>query len=288
MRRRVITLAAATAMTTASLPATASSRAAVSFSARMSEPRKPTVRLTVDTTTMGDEAETTREWVLRDGAVKLAAAGLDVSEDAAELDVRVIVVPKDLGYTVALEIWEDGAMAPILKREPQACETCTRTELVKLIERELSWAGGWLSRRDTDDEADEGPPEEPQGAAQETQSVGSRAESTAPASDEPGRKLHALGWAGVGVGVVGLGTLTGGLVVSLRPYEAKGEPGDYRVPRLEHPQRLGWALVGIGAAAAVGGAVMLAFDLKKNRARTLGVGPWLDRQAAGLWVRRSF
>ena len=92
----------------------------------------------------------------------------------------------------------------------------------------------------------------------------------------------------MGVGVVGLGTLTGGLVVALRPYAAKGEPGDYQVPRLEHPQRLGWALVGIGAAAAVGGAVMLAFDLKKNRTRTLGVGPWFDRQAAGLWVRHSF
>ena len=282
MRRPVLILVAAAVTTVAPLPSSAASNA--SAAAEGDAARKPTVRLTVDASAMGDEAESTRAWVLRDGTVTLAAAGIDVKEDAADVDVRVSVRPKDLGYTVTLEIWEDGAKAPAMTRGPQVCESCTRTEVVKLIEHELAWAGGWLSNQARGDGADEGAEQEAVGTDREVESDSSRSNTKA----GPGRRLHALGWAGVGVGTVGLGALTGGLVVALRPYEAKGEPGDYEVPFLEHPQRVGWAMVGLGAVAAVGGAVMIVLDLKKDRARKLSVGPWLDRQAGGLWVRRSF
>ncbi len=284
MRRRVLTLVAAAVTAVAPLPSPAASRAGVTSDAHPNAPRKPTVRLTVDTSAMGDEAETTRAWVLRDGAVKLAAAGIDVKEDAADVDVRVSVRPKDLGYTVTLEIWENGAKAPVMTRGPQVCEACTRTEVVKLIEHELAWAGGWLSSPARGDETSEDTAQELVGTDREVESDS----STASTADGRRPRLHALGWAGVGVAAVGVGALTGGLVVALRPYEAKGEPGDYQVPSFEHPQRVGWAMVGIGAVAAVGGAVMIVFDLEKNRTRKLSAGPWLDRQAGGLWVRRSF
>lgn len=284
MRRRIFTTVAAAAMTTALLPATAAKAAVHGSSASTATAwSQPAVRLTVETSSMGDEAESTRAWVLRDGAVKLAAAGVNVSEDAAGLEVRVSVRPKELGYVVAVEIWEDGAEAPVMTRGPSECETCTRTEVVKVIEGELAWAGGWLANQPLAETAGEASAEEPD--AEET-----AVEPASPAPDGLGRRrtLHALGWAGVGVATVGLGTLVGGLVVALRPYEARGEPGDYQVPKLEHPQHLGWALFGVGAAATIGGVVMLALDLEKNRARKIAAGPWLGRQTAGLWVRRSF
>jgi hypothetical protein len=196
----------------------------------------------------------------------------------------VSVRPKDLGYTVTLEIWEEGAKTPAMTRGPQVCESCTRTEVIKLIEHELAWAGGWLSSEARGDAADEGTTQEAVGTDRE---VESDSPSSSAANDPRGRP-RALRWAGVGVGTVGLGALTGGFVVALRPYEAKGRPGDYEVPLLEHPQRVGWAMVGLGAVAAAGAAVMIVLDLKKDRTRQLSVGPWLDRQAGGLWVQRSF
>ena len=247
------------------------------------------VRMSVDTAKLGKEAQSTRDWVLRDGGTALEEAGLRIGEEADAPEVRVSIEPKDLGYAVVVEIWEAGGEAAAVRRGPKICDSCTRSELLELVRNELLFAGGWLSsspaaERTTEDApAQEG--EEPDEVAElET-------EPTPADGDQPRGKLHALGWSGVGVGALGVASFTGGLVVALRSYEARGEPGDYQVPSLEHPQRVGWALVGVGAAAMVGGAVMVALDLRRGRTRnrgTLSAGPWLEHQAGGLWVRRRF
>ncbi len=41
-----------------------------------------------------------------------------------------------------IDVLEDGAKVPIITRSPSVCETCTRTEVVQLVQRELAWGRG--------------------------------------------------------------------------------------------------------------------------------------------------
>ncbi|MEM9463453.1 MAG: hypothetical protein AAGF11_55445 [Myxococcota bacterium] len=260
-----------------------------SASTSANEVNAKAVRLSVDTSAMGKEAKSTRAWVLRDGGKALAEAGVMVAADTST-EVQVILEPKDLGYTVRIEVREDGTESPIFTRGPKICENCTRTELIGMVGRELAWVGGWLSGSDAEQEQEPDP---------ETVAIGDATEDGLPEQSEPEpgdsledhpprrRKLHALGWSGIGVGTVGLGTLVGGFTIILRNYEARGEPGDYRIPSVR-PERVGWTMVGLGAAALVGGSVMLMFDLAKGNQTGVAAGPWLEPGAGGLWVRRRF
>ena len=251
-------------------------------------PSQPLVRMDVETSKMGGEADTTRKWVLRDGGAALNDAGVRVTDADAEITVRVIIEPEDLGYTVMIEIWDVGAQQATHTRGPKICEDCTRTELIQLVQRELAWVAGWLSipseeaKPPAEDETDDEALDDPM--------VTEPTVEPEPLSDQtPPRQLHALGWAGIGLGAVGVGSVVGGLVVAVRTYEARGEPGDYRVPLVERPKRAGWAMVGVGAAAMVGGTLMVIFDLRKSRrARALSAGPWLDRRAGGLSIQGRF
>lgn len=275
------------------------SSSAVAASKTMGSPTSPTspassaevssrtVRLSIDTSAMGKEAKSTRAWVLRDGSAALAEAGVEVIADAGT-EIRVDIEPEDLGYTVTIEVHEGEAEAPSFTRGPKICESCTRTELVGLVGRELAWVGGWLSASGAEPSpALEGGADE--AAADDMSEDADEPERTdTPTPAEPRhRKLHALGWSGIGVGALGLGTMVGGLAVVVRDYEARGERGNYRTPSV-HPKRAGWAMVGLGAAALVGGSVMLVLDLVRGNQMSTAAAPWLGPGAGGLWVRRRF
>ncbi|MCA9711395.1 MAG: hypothetical protein KDK70_36490 [Myxococcales bacterium] len=275
------------AVLTAMLPCSASAGPSTTSEAPAAAASSHRVRLSIETSAMGDEAKSTQAWVQRDGTAALAEAGIAV-DPKATAEVRVILAPEDLGYTVTIEVREDGQPQPLASRGPKLCETCTRTELVGLVGRELAWVGGWLSTSPVDETATEGKadatpeddgPDPEADLEQEPEPAG---------REQPPRRLHALGWAGVGLGAVGVGTLASGIAIGVRTYEARGEAGDYRTPRAAQPERIGWAMVGLGAAAAVGGTVMVVLDLVRPRPRPLAAAPWLDGQAAGLWVRRRF
>lgn len=278
------TLTAAPAATQAA-PATADDAATASPSTASTAATSHAVRLQVETSAMGKEAESTRSWVLRDGGKALAEAGVEVAVEA-EAEVRVTIEPKDLGYTTRIEVWDDGQSVPSFTRGPKTCETCTRTELVELVRRELAWVGGWLKGREAESRRDE---EEPADGGEVGEAGEPEPEPKIDATDDgtERRKLHALGWSGVGVGALGLGTFIGGLAVVVRDYEARGEPGSYQTPSIQ-PRRAGWTMVGVGAAALVGGTAMLVIDLVKGRRTGVAAGPWLEQRAGGLWVRRRF
>ncbi|MCA9710749.1 MAG: hypothetical protein KDK70_33215, partial [Myxococcales bacterium] len=69
---------------------------------------------------MGDEAESTRAWVVRDGTAALAEAEIVVDPEAPT-EVHVVIEPKDLGYTVSIEVREDGRARPLATRGPRLC-----------------------------------------------------------------------------------------------------------------------------------------------------------------------
>ncbi len=280
-----VVLASATAIMPASVVAAPSS----SDAGPSAGEDETVVGLNVETSAMGDEASSTRAWVIRDGGAALGSAGISIADAGVDppFDLQVVIAPEGLGYTVRIDVLEDGAKAPILTRGPSVCETCTRTEVVQLVQRELAWVAGWLSMHPKGTGPATGEPVDEDSAGGEDEETTLQIEPSSP--ETPRRPtLRTLGWAGVGVGAVGLGTLVGGLVVGLRDYSARGTPGDYEVPGLERPQRAGWAMVGIGGAAMVGGTLMVVFDVIKGRRSAVSAGPMLERHAAGVWVQRRF
>ena len=104
-----------------------------------------------------------------------------------------------------------------------------------------------------------------------------------PTEDRKKKPLGALGKAGIGLlagGVVLLGTGIGLAVPEPRP-----DPDD---PLREINTRpVGYAVLGVGAAAIVTGAVLLVLDRRKAR-RVAHLAPMIDRGSAGLLLVGRF
>jgi hypothetical protein len=99
--------------------------------------------------------------------------------------------------------------------------------------------------------------------------------------------LGALGKAGIAtlvIGVAGLGSGIGLAVVGERERAGSSERGG-ETTNFGPP---GYALIGIGAAAVITGAVLIAVDRKRARKRSTSFTPWVGPGLAGLSFGRRF
>ncbi|HLT38605.1 MAG TPA: hypothetical protein VK034_20095 [Enhygromyxa sp.] len=107
------------------------------------------------------------------------------------------------------------------------------------------------------------------------------------------KAIGPLGFAGVGVTVVGVGVTIGGAVEWSRGRVYEQSAGYYRATGKDHGP-LGYALVGVGAAATVAGLVMLGVDagrrakLRKQARSHVLVIPSISPSNAGIGIIGRF
>jgi hypothetical protein len=76
-----------------------------------------------------------------------------------------------------------------------------------------------------------------------------------------GRRLDKVGWAGVGLAIVGAGALAGGVAAVVIDHTV--DPDD--AFRLRDWSITGYALIGVGSAAIIAGTLMAVLDARKQR-----------------------
>lgn len=202
----------------------------------------------------------------------LVRAGVRVSDDAKDVVRLEISRFGDSGvhYRGRLSIVGDAESS----REFD-CQACTDTEFLQMIEVETAL----LARRLGEDEAVE-VVEEPEAEPTADKEAGPQDEPEAPRVPEAqGRRVGGLGWAGVGVGLVGAGLAVGGAILLPRDLVTRGLPGmvDARSPRT-----LGIGLLAGGGVALVAGLSMLAVDLVRRRPSKVALVPHGGSHHAGV------
>lgn len=115
----------------------------------------------------------------------------------------------------------------------------------------------------------------------------SKPEKAKPATRKEDRqRLRPMGYAGIGVGVLGAGALVGGIMLALRPDEIRQEPGASSTRYTTRPP--GVAL-GIGGSLALSaGITLIVVDVVLHRKPRMAVVPAMGRGQAGLSIVRRF
>ncbi len=131
--------------------------------------------------------------------------------------------------------------------------------------------------------------------------IGACVERIGPDPEEPGEPLFSpIGWAGVGVGALGIGLTTGAIIVSAglkddieehsRLLDEDPDAADELGQQIRGRQTLGKVLLfsGIGAVAAGGGLVVYdLFFREDSDAEGSAMVPWFSTDGAGFsWVTR--
>lgn len=179
------------------------------------------------------------------------------------IDMVIVPAPGGAGgYLIQVAMMRDDAMVEGTDQSV-ACELCTEGELVQKANKIIAELIPKIPRDDPDAAAMDPVPVEPEPEPAAPTEPGPSGDDTGPS--RPGKKIGKLGYAGIGVGVGGLVLVGVGVPLALQETREDGmEKVDYRPP--------GYALIGVGAAAVVAGAVMIAIDVtrrKKQRRQAL-------------------
>ncbi len=204
-----------------------------------------------------------------------ASAIVDDLGPEATADVTIDWInPDDFHYAIEVRI-DLGGGTKVASRQDE-CNGCTATDLV---DRVVSTAEAAIADAQRQAEAAVEAPEEP------ADPIEAQPAAAAPMTDAPPRRarLGAMGWAGVGLLVAGVGTGgTGGAFLGLGQRKPKDEPiklRDFRTP--------GIALVATGGALLVTGVVLVVLD-RKRAERRLSVLPGIGGGVATLGVVGRF
>jgi len=237
-----------------------------------SEPER-SVALELDVSRLPDD-ELTED--LSSHAIKhqeevLARAGVRVSDDAKDV-VRLEISrfgTNGVHYRGRLSIVGDAESTRDFE-----CEVCTDTEFLQMIEVETALIVRGLGAEEAAEAVGVAPTLTPEEVVVE--------------EDEPearGQRVGGLGWAGVGVGLVGAGVAVGGAVLLPRDLVTRGLPGmvDARSPRT-----LGIGLLAGGGVVLVAGLSMLAVDLVRRRPSKIALIPHGGSHHAGVTVTVRF
>lgn len=99
------------------------------------------------------------------------------------------------------------------------------------------------------------------------------------------RRLGPLGYAGIGLGVAGLGALATGIPLYLRAPRGAINRGRYEYISTKPP---GIALAAIGSAALTVGIVLTAVDVVRHRRRVARISPMWNERVAGFSLAWEF
>lgn len=239
----------------------------------------PEVSLDVDTSALPEDEVTDalearmiehQQRTLRDG-------GIEVVDDA-EMQIRVVVTrygEGDVHSAATVTLFEVDSDQPAFERR-LTCELCRDSELIATVGEEIARLSGRLLYAPR-----------PKAEAESVQSEPSaEGENLQPQTDEAPQKLGTLGYAGIGSLAAGAGTLGAGVALALRPDEARlaGTHIERRSTRT-----LGLALVGVGSALLVTGAVLVTLDVvRRNKPRKVSLIPTLTPSVVTLGMHMRF
>ena len=228
----------------------------------------------VDTSQVGESGPVIQRRIRERSDVVLRREGVLPARDAQDPILMVTVFElggEDPGY--AFDLRAQRGSQNLLHTERFQCRLCTETELVSEVEARLASVVLELGTNVR--------------AAEDTTST------AAVSSDEPSDegvvldarhdgRLQPMGKAGIAVlatGVVGLGVGVGLAVRKPQPQRIATRQTTTRPP--------GYALIGVGAALAITGGVLLALDRKRARERRSAFAPWMGPAGVGVtWSGR--
>lgn len=251
----------------------------------------PVVRLVVDTSGMvEDERADTAKWIREDGTDVLEDAGVKVDDAAAELEIRVAVMAEGVSYAVETSVWKPGADEPEVDRGHRVCEACVRSEVLRLVTRDLSWVGGWLAVRPAPAEPDTPPTqaEEPNRkpkAHEPTRAAEPDREPTTRSSNG----LRTAGLALVVPGGVALGVGIGLIAAGKR--EVENPNGDDALIAERNYRPPGIALAVTGGVVAAAGVALLVVHARRSRSGSsarMAWSPVLSGTHAGVVLAGRF
>jgi hypothetical protein len=101
-------------------------------------------------------------------------------------------------------------------------------------------------------------------------------------ADEPRRRPGPLGWAGIGGLSLGVGAVVAGAVLASQP--PMPYPGEPRMDVLRDLRPPGYAMLGLGGAFVVAGAVMLVVDRRRAHRKPVAHRPTLRPTPLGVAV----
>ncbi|MBL4683326.1 MAG: hypothetical protein JKY37_01960 [Nannocystaceae bacterium] len=225
----------------------------------------PATSLEVDASALPD-GEVTQDLVTRlldEQTQTLQESGIEVVEQTEQPGHTIRVRVRRYGErgvhyeaTVALLGDPEGT----LKAERTLkCELCRDAELVARVREEVTRLSGRILY-DTHDEAEADGPQEPR-TPRPPQPV-----------DKDVGPIGILGGIGIGALVLGVGGLSAGIPLALKPDEVRGSAGNRE---LKNSKPAGRALLGVGSVLLVTGAIMLAVDVSKRKKRRTALLPSL-------------
>ena len=229
----------------------------------------PRVGLRVDTSGLDEgNAGPMGEKIVEASTAAVTDAGFVVSNDPADPRVVVVVEPmgdeENPGFVVGYSLEQADEIIPGSARQSE-CPLCTRTELVDRIAGDL----GPLLALAEDHQADQG--------GGEVEGPGEPIDEGPPPDT---RKIGPLGYAGIGLAVVGLAGVGTGIGLIAKGVEPIADDPAYQ----RNFAKPGAVALGIGGAALLAGVVVIALDVSKRKRARSGSSSSARVRAHGLGV----
>ncbi len=233
----------------------------------------------IDTSDVGDEGPIIKRRIEERTGVVLRGRGVlparpQTDDPVVTIDIDPLTGPEP-GYS--FEIWSMIGEQPLGDKRQVECTLCTESEVVARIEATMLEHLETVELPPPPEESDEGAADPSPSPAEDDSGVDP---SDPPTSDQDGgrARLGKLGRAGVGLLSVGLGgVIAGSVLVALPPKVNDDNPLEETTTRPP-----GFAVLGIGAAAALSGAIMLAIDRRRAKRRHTGRARRMDPRIVGV------
>jgi hypothetical protein len=194
--------------------------------------------------------------------------------------VAVDITGATYDYRVSVRAMRDGTPVGRVS-EPRAC-VCNSEKLLAMVDDQIDEAVAEFRATEPAEMAI--PPREPE-PTPAGPPIDLESEAIVEQDDAHRRRLGALGYTGIALGVVGAGALGAGIPLVLRPDEPRGSPPGLEQYSTHTP---GIALAVSGGVALAAGVTLLIVDGVRRRQRSVAVLPTFGPGRAGLSITRSF